>query len=135
MQIRKAKVNDAKGSFNVIQCDFGKHISKKDFELSSKNKDVVYLVLEDKKQIIGYILAFIVPTCRSEALIHEVRILSQYRGKNLGKKLVDACCKELFKRKVKSIYAEIEKPLETFYCTTCKFKKVNNWIEVVKTKN
>lgn len=134
MQIRKAKLIDAQGSFKVIQCDFGKHLSKKDFELSAKNKDVVYLVLEDKKKIIGYILSFIVPTRRTEALIHEVRILGEYRGKNLGKKLVDACCKELFAKGVKDIYAEIEIKLEKFYCKTCKFNKVNNWIEVVKKK-
>lgn len=134
MKIRKAKQSDALGSYNVIKSDNEKHITKKDFELSAKNKDVVYLVAEDKKKIIGYILAFIVPTKRTDALIHEVRILKTERGKNIGKKLVDACCKELFKKGAKDIYADIEPDLEKFYCKMCKFKKYNNWVGVVKKK-
>ncbi len=102
--------------------------------MSTKDKAVVYWVAEDKKKVIGYILGFVVPTKRTDALIHEVRVLKSYRGKNLGKKLVDACCKELFEKGVKNIYADIEPDLEKFYCKICKFKKYNNWVGVVKKK-
>lgn len=82
----------------------------------------------------GYSLGFIVPTKRTEALMHETRVDLKCRGKKVGTKLVDAVCKTLFSQGVEVIYAMIEPKLKPFYINSCKFKETGKWIEVEKRK-
>lgn len=135
MIIRKGKRGDSKECFNLQKLDKESYWQIKDFEKSAMDEDVIFLIAEQDKKILGYILGFIVPTKRTEALIHETRVDKRERGKRIGTKLVNALCKELFKRGVRDIYAEIESDLLKFYGGSCKFKKSNKWIEVVKHKN
>ena len=131
MNIRKAKPKDAKPCLNLSK---EKYWQKQDFIRSVKDKDVVFLVAEIDKQVVGYILGFIVPTNRREAMIHETRVHTKHRRKGIGKALVNALCKALFNKKVKHIYAEIEPKHMKFYKGACKFKNSGKWIEVVKSK-
>jgi len=134
MIIRKGKKKDSKECIKLSKLDKESYWKSIDFEKSATDKDVVFLVAENDKKIIGYILGFIVPTKRTEALIHETRVDKRERGKQIGTKLVDAFCKEIFKRKVKDIYAEIEPDHLKFYRDACKFKVSGKWIEVAKRK-
>ena len=133
MQIRKAKPKDAKGSFKVIQSDDLNHLSEKAFVNASKNKLIIYFVAEHKKEIIGFILGFYSPLGK-KAFISEVRVLKNFRSKKIGTKFVSHFCRFVFNNKVTRVYNFIERRLIPFYCGSCKFKKVNNWIEVVKKK-
>ena len=134
MIIRKGKAKDAKDCVRLSRLDKESYWETIDFEKSAKDKDVVFLVAEEEKKIIGYILGFIVPTKRTEALIHETRVEKGKRAKGIGTKLVNAFCDEIFKKGVKIIYAEIEPELLKFYRDACKFKESGKWIEVAKKK-
>lgn len=129
MIIRKAKNKDINQCLKICKKQYWK---KKDFEESIKDKDVVFLIAE-KEKVIGYVIGFIVPTKRKEALLHEVHVDKKERGNNIGTKLVKEFCKRIFKKGVKEIYAEIDKELKKFYMKSCKFKKSGRWIEVKKT--
>lgn len=135
MIIRKGKAEDAKNCVRISELDKESHWEITDFEESTKDEDVIFLVAEEDKKVIGYILGFIVPTKKTEALIHETRVHKDYRGKSIGTGLVDAFCKEIFNRGVKTVSAEIEPKHLTFYRDTCKFKESAKWIEVSKSKN
>jgi len=134
MKIRKGKMSDSKGCFSLCKQDKDTYWKVNDFQKSVRDKDVVFLVAEENGEIIGYVLGFVVPTKRIEAMVHETRVDKNQRGKKIGTKLVDAFCKELFQLGVKTIYAEIEPELLKFYRDSCKFKESGKWLEVVKTK-
>jgi len=134
MIIRKGRKSDAIKCLNLQKLDKESYWKQEDFEKAALDEDVVFLVAEEDKKIIGYVLGFIVPTKRTEALIHETRVDRRKRRKRVGTKLVNAFCKEIFKKGVKVIYAEIEKDLLKFYMGACKFKESDRWIEVAKYK-
>ncbi|MBU3941111.1 MAG: GNAT family N-acetyltransferase, partial [Nanoarchaeota archaeon] len=98
MIIRKAKIKDIKQCLNIQKLDNGKYWKAIDFKKSVQNKGVVFLVAEENKEILGYITGFIVPTKRTDALLHETRVDKRQRKKGIGKKLVNAFCKEIFKK-------------------------------------
>ncbi len=133
MIIRKGNKGDAKYCVTIM--DKESHLNESDFSSSSEDNDVLFLVAEENKKVLGYILGFIVPTKRTEALIHETRVDKKERNKGIGKKLVGTFCKEIFKKGVKIIYAEIEPQLLKFYKDACEFKESGKWIEVSKTKD
>lgn len=134
MIIRKGKKSDSKNCLKLQKLDKRSYWRSIDFERSVTNKDVVFLVAEEDTKIVGYILGFIVPTKRTEALLHETRVDKRKRRKGIGTKLVSAFCKDVFKKKVKDIYAEIEQKHLKFYRGSCKFKVSGKWVEVVKKK-
>jgi ribosomal protein S18 acetylase RimI-like enzyme len=134
MKIRKARKRDLKGCLRLQALDKEKYWKLADFQKSIKNKDVIFLVAEEDNSILGYVLGFIVPTKRTEALVHETRVDKTQRGRKIGTKLVNELCKNMFKKGVKEIYAEIESELEKFYVKSCKFRKSAKWIEVKKLK-
>jgi len=135
MKIRKGKIKDASLCLEIAKKDKAKHWEKSDFINSAKDNHAVFLVAEDNRKIVGYIVGFIVPTKRTEAMIHETRVDRNERGKDIGTKLVDGLCKEFFKRGVKVIYAEIEPRLLKFYRDSCKFRISGKWLEVAKKRS
>jgi len=134
MIIRKGKPEDAERCLSIFRADKESYWEAKDFERSAKDNNVVFLVAEENKKVIGYILGFIVPTKRTEALIHETRVERTKRKQGFGTELVNSFCKEIFKRGVELIYAEIEPELLEFYVDACKFEESGKWIEVAKKK-
>ncbi len=133
MIIRKGNKGDAKRCVAIL--DKEEHLNERDFSISSKDNDVLFLVAEKNKKVLGYILGFIVPTKRTEALIHETRVDKKERSKGIGKKLVDIFCKEMFKKGVEIVYAEIEHQHLKFYRDACGFNEPKKWIEVAKRKD
>jgi ribosomal protein S18 acetylase RimI-like enzyme len=134
MKIRKARKTDAKACMRLFKLDKEKYWRIQDFENAAAHKDSIFLVAEEDKKVIGYVLGYIVPTRRIEAMLHETRTSRKERGKKIGTKLVDAFCKEAFKRGVKGVEALIAPKHIKFYVNACKFKKTGKWMEVTKTK-
>jgi len=134
MKLRKATLKDIRKCLKLQELDKEKYWKLIDFQKAIKNKDVIFLIAEKEGNILGYVLGFIVPTKRIEALIHETRVDKKQRGKKIGTKLVNELCNNLFRKGVKEIYAEIEPELEKFYIKSCKFKKSRKWVEVKRLK-
>lgn len=133
MRIRKAKLKDAKECVEMRNRE-EKKWSTIDFISSVSDNHCIFLVAEIDKCLVGYIIGFIVPTQKKEAMLHETRVVKTERGKGIGENLVNTFCREAFRRKVKTIYAEIEPNLVGFYCNKRGFKKNAEWIEVKKEK-
>jgi N-acetylglutamate synthase-like GNAT family acetyltransferase len=134
MRIRKAQRKDVDECFRLARQEKEHYWEKKDFYNSLKNKDVEFYVAEENGKIIGFSEAFITPTRRKEALMHETRVDVKYRGKDIGTRLVKAVTNALFKKNVKIISALIKPELKPFYVNSCKFKEIDKWIEASKKK-
>ena len=135
MFVRKGRKSDAPGCTKVMMSDGGMHFEKSDFEKAAAHKNAVFLVAEENKKVVGYILGFIVSTKKSQALIHETRVYDGKSGKKIGTGLVDEFCKTVFSSGVKKIFAEIEPRHLDFYKDSCKFKMSGKLIEVAKSNN
>ncbi len=120
MKIRKATIEDAKAC-EIMREKEEKKWSAIDFLSSVRDGHCIFLVAEKDKNISGYVIGFVVPTQGKEAMLHETRVSVEERDKGIGKALVDAFCMEAFKRKVKTIHAEIEPRHLGFYCRKCGF--------------
>lgn len=134
MKIRRAKSNDAKNCLKLQKLDKERYWRTEDFKRAAKHRDVVFVVAEENKKIVGYSLGFIVPTRRTDAMVHETRVDKRQRYKKIGTKLVNELCRQLFKKGAKEIFAEIEPKLLNFYVKSCKFKKSGKWLEVKRLK-
>ena len=128
MIIRKATKKDLKECFEIQKPD--KEWTMETLKNSLSN---IFLVVEDKSKLLGYIIGYIDPCMKNDAVIHEVRVNPIYRKKGIGTKLVDAFCKECFKKGVKDVSAGIQPAHLKFY-KGCKFKQGMEWINVYKKK-
>ena len=134
MLIRKATEKDVDSIFDIAISEDEDYWEIEDFDDTVGNKDVIFLVAEKEEKVVGYIIGFIVPTRRIEALLHETRVYPQIRRYGIGKQMVDAFCKEAFDRGVKVISAQVKSEHYTFYVDSCNFEKAGKWIEVVRKK-
>jgi ribosomal protein S18 acetylase RimI-like enzyme len=134
MKIRRASKTDVDDCFNVLKSDEDTYWRKEDLKVSAEDGRVIFLVAEENGRVMGYIQGFILPTKRTEALIHETRVRKQERGKGVGIRLVDAFCEEAFERGADVVLAEIEPDLLSFYRDSCGFKERGKWLEVGKKK-
>jgi ribosomal protein S18 acetylase RimI-like enzyme len=134
MKIRKAKKNDIKECLALQKLEGDNYWKSRDFENCVRDKDVIFLVAEEDKKILGYVIGYISPTRKIEAALHSTMVHKRERGKKIGTKLVDAFCKEVFKKGVEEITAEIDKEHLPFYVKSCRFKKQRSWIEVKKER-
>jgi ribosomal protein S18 acetylase RimI-like enzyme len=134
MKIRRAVVSDIKQCVKLSRQEGQRYWQAEDFNHCLKSKDVELFVAEEESEILGYSSGFIVPTKRTEALLHETRVHTDHRRKDIGTKLVKAVSDALFKKGVKIIYAMIESKRLSFYRDSCKFKESGKWIEVSKKK-
>jgi ribosomal protein S18 acetylase RimI-like enzyme len=108
MMIRKASKTDTEGCYSLVQSDGDSYWRLEDLVQSTTNEDAIFLVAEEGGGIIGYIQGYILPTKRTEAMIHETRVKVQRRGHGIGVELVCAFCEEAFNRGVEVVLAEIE---------------------------
>ena len=134
MHIRKAAKDDSEGCMRLFELDNEKYWEISDFRNSAEHADVIFLVAEDDSRIVGYVLGFVMPTRRKEAMLVETRVHKKERGRGIGIKLVDAFCREAFARGAKEVEAEIEPQHLKFYRDACGFKEVHKWIEVDRKK-
>ena len=123
MKIRKAKLKDVNECMKMEKLDKSSYWNKIDFERAIKDKLSIFLIAEDNKKIVGYILGFMCPTRITDVMIHETRVNKTLRHKRIGTKLVNEFCKIAFKKGAKDIYALIDQELVNFYIKSCKFKK------------
>jgi len=130
MMIRKAKRTDAEGCYNLVESDRDSYWTLNDLEMSIDDEDAIFLVAEENGEVVGYVQGFILPTKKSEALIHETRVTRDERRRGIGAELVDAFCEDVFKKGVEVVMAEIEPELLGFYRDSCGFKERGKWIEV-----
>jgi ribosomal protein S18 acetylase RimI-like enzyme len=134
MNIRRASKTDVDDCFNVLKSDEDSYWKEEDLRASVDDGRVIFLVAEENEKVTGYIQGFILPTKRTEALIHETRVRRQERGQGVGIRLVDAFCEEAFERGAEVVLAEIEPDLLNFYRDSCGFKERGKWVEVGKKK-
>jgi len=130
MQIRKGTKEDSEKCMRLFELDNEKYWEISDFRSSAEHADVIFLVAEEDGRIVGYILGFVTPTRRKEAMLVETRVHKEERGRGIGTMLVDAFCREAFVRGAKEVEAEVEPELLKFYRDACGFKEVHKWIEV-----
>lgn len=133
MRVRDGRPNDAEECLKLQTLDNEKLWEALDFRNSAHHDDVIFLVAEEDSELLGYILGYITPTKRSEALIHETRVHRRMRRKGIGTKLVNAFCEKSFEKGAKVILAETAPEGITFYCGACGFKEIDSWIEVART--
>lgn len=134
MKIRKATQKDVKKCADIQKLDKKTSFKKSDLKYAIKNRDVIFIVGEESGEILGYTIGYIDPCLRKDVLISETRVDKRLRKKGIGTKLVEAFCKECFKKNKKEIAALIRPKHIKFYVKSCKFKKRDAWIEVVKRK-
>jgi len=134
MLIKKATKEDSEACMKLCKLDNEKYWEISDFRSSAEHADVIFLIAEEDNKIVGYILGFVTPTKREEALLIETRVHKEERGRGIGTKLVDAFCKEALARGAKAVDALIEPQHLKFYRDACNFKEVHKWIEVDRKK-
>jgi len=133
VKIRKAQQRDSEQSYKLLESENKKSFSVNDFKRASRHRDAIYFVSEDNQKIIGFIIGFVCPTKNEDCMLAETRVIESERNKGIGSLLVDAFCKEAFRKGAKNVYAEIDKKDIDFYKKN-KFRKNNEWIEMVKFK-
>jgi N-acetylglutamate synthase-like GNAT family acetyltransferase len=131
VKIRKGTAKDAKICAKIRAAEED-GFSAIDFAGSVKDKHCIFLVAEKNRKVIGYCIGYVCPDQRKEAMLHETRIIKDERKAGTGTALVKAFCKEAFGRRVKHIYAFVEKKHVKFYGNSG-FRKSNKWIELKKT--
>jgi len=134
MLIRKGTREDSEECMRLFELDNEKYWEISDFRSSAEHADVIFLVAEEDSRIVGYILGFVMPTRRKEAMLVETRVHREERGRGIGTKLVDVFCREAFARGAKEVEAEVEPQHLNFYRDACGFKEVHKWIEVERKK-
>lgn len=132
--IREACGMDLEACIDILTPEDGAYWLPEDFEKSIEDGDVIFLIVEENGEVVGYVQGFILPTKRTEALIHETRVRTQERSKGIGTKLVDAFCNEAFIRGADVVLAEISPDLLGFYRDSCGFSQRGEWIEVARQK-
>ncbi len=133
MKIREATQKDVKTCLSFQKLDKEKFWKSKDFEKSVKDKDVIFLVAEKNKKIVGYALGSVNLVKRNEAFLQETRVDKKERLRGIGITLVNEFCKQAKKRKIKKIFAEIESEHIKFYIKRAKFKKSETGFLIMKT--
>ena len=134
MLTRRGTREDSEACMKLFELDNEKYWEISDFRSSAEHADVIFLVAEEDNRIRGYILGFILPTRRKEAMLIETRVHKEERGRGIGTLLVDAFCREAFARGAKGVEAEIEPQHLKFYRDACGFKEGHKWIEVERKK-
>ena len=134
MLIRKATKEDSEACMRLFELDNEKYWEISDFRSSAGHADVIFLVAEENSRIVGYVLGFVNPTKREQAMLVETRVHREERGRGIGTKLVDAFCREAFAKGSKAVDALIEPQHLKFYRDACGFREVHTWVEVDRKK-
>jgi ribosomal protein S18 acetylase RimI-like enzyme len=134
MLIRRGTKEDSEECMRLFELDNETYWEISDFRSSAEHADAIFLVAEEDGRIVGYILGFVTPTRREEAMLIETRVHKKERGRGIGTNLVEAFCREAFARGAKTVGALVEPQHLKFYRDACSFKEVHKWIEVSRKK-
>jgi ribosomal protein S18 acetylase RimI-like enzyme len=125
--VRIARKDDVTSCVSIQKSRNDSTFSLQNFVESISNNNAIFLVAEQEKTVVGFMLGFVVPTKKEEALIHSTMVHGSLGGKGIGRQLVRYFADYAFKtRMVKVIYAEVEDGPDKFY-EKCGFKKVFVW--------
>jgi len=100
--------------------------SSNDFGHALRNPDAIFLVAEGEDRVAGYVVGFVVPTKRDEAIVHSTTVHRAARGKGHGSALVRAFCDVVWARNVDRIFAVVEAGPDAFD-ERCGFTKEATW--------
>jgi len=128
--IRKAELGDIPFCLEVQASQDDSTFSEHDFRSSIVDPNVIFLIAEQSKQVVGFILGFIVPTKRIEAMIHSTMVRRQHVQQGIGSLLVQSFARLAFEQGVELIEAEVEEGPDRFY-EKCRFKKAMVWYSMV----
>ncbi len=132
MIYRNASIDDVDSCLVLSSQQNEKYWTKKDFVNCINNSNCIFIVAEEERNLLGYVIGYIVPTKCNEAMVHESRVDINKRGKKIGTKLVQEFCNEAFSKGANVVYALIESKLKPFYVDSCDFKETGKWIETSK---
>jgi len=131
--IRKAEFRDVPFCLEVEASQGDSTFSESDFRNSITDPNAIFLVAEQNQQVKGFILGFIVPTRRREAIIHSTMVHKQHSRKGTGSSLVRGFAELAFEQGVELIFAEVEEGPDKFY-EKCGFEKVGVWYSMLLKK-
>jgi len=124
--IRKAVPEDIPSCLGIEASQGDNTFSGDDFRNSITEPNAIFLVAEQSRQVVGFILGYIVPTRRREAAIHSTMVDKQHEKKGIGSSLVLDFARLAFGQGVELVYAEVETGPDKFY-EKCGFKKSAVW--------
>ncbi|MFO7710540.1 MAG: GNAT family N-acetyltransferase [Candidatus Woesearchaeota archaeon] len=130
MEYRIATTEDVEECFRLSRQENEEYWDIRDFSDLVSNPFGIFIVAKEDG-VKGYITGFIVPTKKTEGMIHETRTDVRRRGEGIGSELIDVFCQVAKEKGVKIVYAMIEQEVKRFYLKS-NFKISGNWIEISK---
>ncbi|MBO3803792.1 MAG: GNAT family N-acetyltransferase [Candidatus Brockarchaeota archaeon] len=133
LAVRKARPEDVRSCLGVEESQGDDTFSEHDFLGSITEPNAIFLVAELDKSVVGFVLGFIVPTRKKEAILHSTMVHRQHCGKGVGSSLVRGFAERAFERGAELVYAEVEEGPDKFY-EKCGFEKTSVWNSMVLRK-
>jgi len=132
--VRSAEERDIPACMDVQESEGPPYFSEADFVSMVRNSECIFLVVELEERVVGFIAGFVLPTKRSEASIHSTMVHRRFRGRGLGRTLVESFATAAFgSRGVEIITAGVEPGPDIFY-QKCLFQKDLRWTSIVLQK-
>jgi len=131
--VRKAGLEDMCSCLEVERSQGDDTFSELDFRESIIEPNAIFLVAELDELVVGFVLGFIVPTRKKEAILHSTMVHIQHCGKGIGSSLVRGFVNRAFERGAELVYAEVEDGPDKFY-ERCGFEKTSIWHSMVFRK-
>lgn len=104
--IRKMECRDIKSVARLEQACFSQPWSERSLEQEIDNPDSLFLVYEEKQEIIGYIGMYLI---MDEADITNIAVLESFRRKGYGTKLLMEAADRIFKGGYQAMTLEVRK--------------------------
>jgi ribosomal-protein-alanine N-acetyltransferase len=128
--IRKAVPQDIPSCLEAEASHGDNTFSEGDLRNSITEPNAIFLVAEQRGQVVGFILGYVVPTRKREAAIHSTMVNSRYEKKGIGSSLVLNFARLAFGKGVELVYAEVETGPDKFY-EKCGFRKSAVWYSML----
>ena len=107
MTLRSARLSDISGLVDIENTSFPSDlISKRQLMYHLKNPRAVFIVFDIDDQPAGYILAL--ARADNTARIYSLAVSGQFRGRGIGRDLIDTALTKLRHRKIKTIRLEVD---------------------------
>jgi N-acetylglutamate synthase-like GNAT family acetyltransferase len=130
MIIRKAIASDVDKVFKLIE---DKTLSSVDLRDAVTNKQAIFIVAENSREIVGYVMGFISPAKKTDAILSETRISENERNSKISSDLVESFCRHAFRAGAKTIHTGIDNKHVAFYKKNG-FEKTENWTGMSRKK-
>ncbi len=111
--IRKMEHRDIKSVAQLEQQCFSRPWSERSLEREVDNPNSLFLVYEEKQEIVGYIGMYLI---MDEADITNIAVSEIYRGKGYGKKLLMEAVNRIFAKGYQAMTLEVRKSNRPAIC-------------------